>query len=442
MTTGTLPHRAPVRTAPARFTLVDKYLLWLCLALLGYALDGRGFAYFFMGEMALVAGGLLLVNTRGWTVVFQSPQLLLLLPFWGWGLARTIPYLQTYRVDAVRDAMLWGYSAIAVIVAGLVITYPRQLLVLLHRYRRFAYIFLAIIPFVFAAFRALGRGAPVWPVLGVPIIHEKEGDIMVHLAGIFAFWIAGLDGKVRPLWIVLLTANAAVIGVVDRAGMLAFLAVFFVCGVCRPRHPIIWRICAAAAFVVFVLWVTDIHIPMVKGREISFNQIVTNVGSMTRDTGSEGLDSTKEWRVDWWRKIRHYTIYGPYRWTGKGFGVNLAEDDGFQVLQDNSLRAPHNAHMDFLAREGVTGVIIWAVLQLAWGLAVGAGYLKSRIKDDARWQAVFLFLFCSWMAFVINSSFDVYLEGPMGAMWFWTVFGVGAAAVHLYKRRPEILYVT
>jgi len=30
------------------------------------------------------------------------------------------------------------------------------------------------------------------------------------------------------------------------------------------------------------------------------------------------------WRVNWWHTIEQYTIHGPYRWTGKGFGVNLA----------------------------------------------------------------------------------------------------------------------
>src|SRR6185312_11527855 len=134
-----------------------------------------------------------------------------------------------------------------------------------------------------------------------------------------------------------------------------------------------------------------------------------------------------------------YTIHGRYRWTGKGFGVNLAEDDGYQVLQDNSLRAPHNAHMDILAREGVPGVAIWVVLQLVWIGGVVIEYVKARMTNDTRWQSVFLFLICYWMAFMINASFDVYLEGPMGAVWFWMTFGVGAAAIHLHRRRPEVL---
>jgi len=162
---------------------------------------------------------------------------------------------------------------------------------------------------------------------------------------------------------------------------------------------------------------------------------------MASDSGADGLDSTKEWRMNWWRDIVNYTVYGRYRWTGKGFGVNLAEDDNYQVLRDNSLRAPHNAHMDILAREGVTGVIIWVALQLAYIAGLVLEYTRAKMNRDSRWQAVFLFLICYWLAFIINASFDVYFEGPMGAVWFWVVFGFGAAAIQLHKRRPEILYV-
>lgn len=32
---------------------------------------------------------------------------------------------------------------------------------------------------------------------------------------------------------------------------------------------------------------------------------------------------------------------------------------------------------------------------------------------------------------LINLSFDVYLEGPVGGMWFWTVIGLGVAAMRV-----------
>jgi hypothetical protein len=38
-----------------------------------------------------------------------------------------------------------------------------------------------------------------------------------------------------------------------------------------------------------------------------------------------------------------------------------------------------------------------------------------------------------------NASFDVFIEGPMGGIWLWTIYGVGLAAVWAYGHHPEIL---
>ena len=43
-----------------------------------------------------------------------------------------------------------------------------------------------------------------------------------------------------------------------------------------------------------------------------------------------------------------------------------------------------------------------------------------------------------WGAFMANASFDVFIEGPMGGIWLWTVFGAGLAAVWTYRRHPEL----
>jgi hypothetical protein len=52
---------------------------------------------------------------------------------------------------------------------------------------------------------------------------------------------------------------------------------------------------------------------------------------------------------------------------------------------------------------------------------------------------LFLFLFAYYMAFLINASFDVYLEGPMGGIWFWSIYGTGVGALWVYRNRPEVL---
>ena len=38
-----------------------------------------------------------------------------------------------------------------------------------------------------------------------------------------------------------------------------------------------------------------------------------------------------------------------------------------------------------------------------------------------------------------NASFDVFIEGPMGGIWFWTIYGIGLAAMWCFKYRPYVL---
>ena len=72
------------------------------------------------------------------------------------------------------------------------------------------------------------------------------------------------------------------------------------------------------------------------------------------------LDATKEWRTDWWHDIANYTLHGDYFWGGKGYGINLADDDGYQVGDETLHPATQRAHDD-LARSGVVGIAAMGV---------------------------------------------------------------------------------
>jgi hypothetical protein len=47
-----------------------------------------------------------------------------------------------------------------------------------------------------------------------------------------------------------------------------------------------------------------------------------------------------------------------------------------------------------------------------------------------------LWILAYWIAILVNGTFDVYLEGPPGGIWFWCVFGFGIAAVQVQRRLP------
>jgi O-antigen ligase len=180
------------------------------------------------------------------------------------------------------------------------------------------------------------------------------------------------------------------------------------------------------------------RIDLGSGREISVGQLVDNVTSVFSDAQNEGLQGTKEFRLKWWATIVDYTVGGPYFWTGKGYGINLADADGFQPTADHSLRAPHNTHVEILARSGVPGLVLWVLLQAIYGLSLLRAANRARQRGDMAWVPVLGLIFIYWLAALVNASFDPYLQGPQGGIWFWAMFGVGLAAMRMADQREAL----
>jgi O-antigen ligase len=195
-------------------------------------------------------------------------------------------------------------------------------------------------------------------------------------------------------------------------------------------------------FIVLIGLVTVVYVdPVVDlgvNRKVSVGQVIDNVTSVVSKTEDPALEGTKAYRLSWWGKIIDYTVRGPYFWTGKGFGVNLADDDGFQLFADHSLRAPHNGHVEILARMGVPGLGLWVGLNLAWAAAVLAAVRRARAAGSGSSAAVLIWLLVYWAAMMVNASFDPYLQGPQGGIWFWAVIGAGLVAVDAVRRLPDL----
>jgi hypothetical protein len=170
-------------------------------------------------------------------------------------------------------------------------------------------------------------------------------------------------------------------------------------------------------------------------RSLSTQQIVDNVVSIVGQ-GGEQTESTKTWRIEWWNIILANTVYGPNFWTGRGFGLNLADADGFQEGDRPglpALRSPHSVHMTMLARAGVPGVALWFGLLTSWFAMMTHAMLTARYRGQTEWAGLFLFAGCYAASFVINASFDVALEGPMQGIWFWCLVGFGIGTTMIYR---------
>lgn len=437
-----------VFSCAARFRtrLPQLFLGLLGLLLLGYAFLGRGFAYLgapplYVGEMTLGVGLLSLLLAGGLTRVFRSPLAWLLVAFMALGAAATLPYVGRYGLNAFRDAAVWGYGMFALLVAAFLLK-GGWLQRALGFYGRVLPWFLAWTPAAVVIYRLALGVIPKLSGGSVPLISPKGGDIAVHLAGALAFLVLGLHGlSPRPerrvsrrewfWWVFWLLACLSIS--TGRAAILAIASVTLLLLVLRPLSR--W---GKVLFLVVLFGVafiaSDIEINLGRARSVSAEDLVLTVQSIFGETGESTYDGSRNWRIRWWTDILNYTVFGDYFWTGKGYGINLADADGYQVTSDHSLRSPHNSHLTFLARGGVPGALAWLILQCTFALLLVRAYVRARRSGQEDWAKVDLWVLCYWLAFMVNGAFDVFLEGPQGGIWFWSVFGFGVAALEQQRR--------
>jgi len=443
---GQAPASAPAGAGVRRRTAGDYYLALLGAVILGYAVAGRGFAYVgvppvYVGEAALVLG-LLVVAWEGSAMrAMSAPALAALAALAAWTAYRTVPYLDVYGLDAPRDAMVVGYGLYAVVVAGLLLARPERLVAAVRAYRTIAVVVLAVAWVVYLVVRQAPDLLPTWPwSIDTHAIEIKPGDLLVHLAAITAFLVLGFR-KARPVWLVLLVLGVGIGMVGNRGGMVGYGVAMTALVVMKPPTARFRRLAAAVVLVMaLALLAGTSGIRTNEGsRVFGVEQIVENVRSIAGTSDSQPLTTTAEWRLQWWSRIAGYTFGGPHFRDGKGFGINLATDDGFRVDQEQTLRSPHNVFMALLARGGVPALALWLLLQACWFGAVARAWLAARRAGQVRWMGVLAICVVYCTAALVNASFDVHLEGPMGAIPYWTFFGAGLAAARLRVSHPDLL---
>jgi hypothetical protein len=455
------------------------FAIYLVFLLTGYALLDKAFAYIGIGFIYVSEIGLLvgvLVFFIAWIQgnldlkFLKQISIAILAAFLIWSLARTLPYIHQYKLFAIRDALLWGYAAFAFFI--LLLIRPEWLERFFKWYGYAIPFFLVwwLLAFFLNWFTNI-KWNPFNPAF--PIFQLKTGDVAVHLSGMAAYMLLNIGertGIKRAAWIMWLIwliwwMDWLVYGVSSRAAMLGPLLILFILLLLTLRPIKKWGAPIITGIImVALLFLSNVHLKIpdpTRKVEISSNQIVINFASLLGSSGNNLLKplsiasipvtptnpsnqdiptgteinepsilrtETIGWRLDWWKKIVGYTVTGPFFWSGKGYGINLADDDGFQVMPDHSLRSPHNVFMTILARSGIPGLVLWC----AFIMSVIYLLLKNALKKDQSNKKVYaIWLLVYILASLFNGSFDVYLEGPMGGIWFWSLIGM----VFLYTLR-------
>lgn len=415
------------------------YLVSVGVLLVGYALFDRGFAYFgypplFIGEIFIGFSFFILLAGGYSQRVFNSPIVWILLIFMAWGAVRTVPFITDYGMNALRDAVLWGYGLYALFVAAALLR-CRDLVQVPRWFSAWFPYFLVLSPIFFLITQKFQYISPTMPGGGAHIINMKPGDMNVHLAGIGAFLALGLhrqflkagkklsQAKEFGLWAIW-AMDVIAAGSRNRGGLMSVLMACLLIFIFKPASRLN-RIILPLLIVVLVAVAFDLKVPIQGGRSVSVQQIVSNVQSVFVRSDKTVLRETNSWRIQWWTRITDETFNGEYFLAGRGYGVSLATVHGFDDGTGN--RSPHNGHLTILARSGVPGFILWIVLISSVFLFLLQGYFRMRALGHDAYANLNLWLMAYGLAFLVNSSFDVYLEGPQGGIWFWCIVGFAVA---------------
>lgn len=408
-----------------------------------YAVGGRFTAYIgipplYIGEVALFSGLVTLAfGLRGQRArrIFKNSSSMLLVLFMLLGVFRTIPYVGTYGVVAFRDAVVWIYGVFAFIMGALLLRRESYFGAVLILFRRFSKFYLVIAPLLWFYIVFVEWRAPKF----LPGKAPRYEEVLLWLAAITALVFSKVF-DFSPVWLVLLCVDVVLFMPTNRAGLVAYLCVVLLCWIANPVSRKFWLLAGSAVLTIVILAVLNVHISYGR-RELSVAQLTTDVVSIF-DSQSQASDeqNTKKWRLNWWTKIIDYTFFGEYFWTGKGFGINLATDDHFQLdPRFQSMRSPHSGHMGILGREGVPGFALWVALNLTWLFAVARRLLHAKLRGRKNWSGLMLVVISFWLASIIIISFGVELEGPMVGIPFWCTYGIGLAIIYTYHRRPYVL---
>jgi hypothetical protein len=397
----------------------NLYLRAYLLVMTLYVFLNKGVAYTYLVEALWLFGILLLLMHRKKVELIWNKTTKLILFFIAISCIYILRGFAKYdMIDLIRDSFIFQYGWFVFILFLFKDKIEQVWETLFFIYKWFP--FVALLNFILQYFVPFFE--TVTPFGGIPILLYKNGDMGVQL--LISTLLLLYTFEKKPLkWRVLLSLVIAldflILASYSRSGIVAFLSSMLCFIYFNKDIQLQSRVRLLLKYLpVILLIVTPIYINIkvtenFQGRSVGFEQIKNNFSSIIGGTTDATSEDNVVWRLVWWAKILDYSFSAPNFFIGKGLGMSLATDDDIITLDEN-LRSPHNFHLNIMARFGVLIFLIWTyfLIQL----------LRPLFKKQL--QGKRLLIGCILLAFLINASFDVFLEGPMGSFPFWTWVGL------------------
>lgn len=265
---------------------------------------------------------------------------------------------------------------------------------------------------------------------GAPLIYFK-GDIAATYLVIGALLIHHWAQGRQRLWAWPVAAGLflSVMASDSRAAQLgALVAVVLLLLARRWRFPALHGGVTALALVVVVALAVFFDNTWARRK---LHGVADRLQSVVDVTGTRTYTSEESffkgdnnrYRLIWWKNVVEATWQENPAF-GLGFGADLAHDFVQEyypdLTEDFGIRSPHNVFITIFGRLGFVGLAVWGMFcACVVGATWRALHRSDRPPDWALWCAVCVIL-CS-------ATFGVVLEGPMGAVVFWTLLGLAGS---------------
>jgi hypothetical protein len=384
-----------------------------------YAFFNKGIAYSYLAEGLLITGAILIfLNRKHFEIHLDKKQIIIIILISLMFIYILFGLIKYNTFNVIRDSLAFQYAWFAIILFyfknernfiwdSFIQIYKWIPFVLFLNFLLFYYVFLNL--------------PPIEIFGGQHILLYKNGDKSLHLLVSSILMILFTEKYTRN-WIilnsVLIFINLLILLAFSRSGSVAYLAGIFCFFFFSKTSIITEGLRKVLKFIPFLLIIvfgvfTAIEIEGdAQGRTISLSQITDNFSSIVSSDIDGSLTDNKVWRLVWWAKLLNESFTLEHFFIGKGLGMSLAGNDLTSV--DENLRSPHNFHLTIIARFGYIIFFIW----LYWLWLLFKPLFTKKLSGKI------LGLTCILLAYIINGSFDVFFEGPMGAFPFWTLFGL------------------
>jgi hypothetical protein len=395
------------------------YIKIYFLVLLLYVFFNKGVAYSYMAEILLVTGVFILfINRKQFEIGIERKQIIvgffILISF----LYIILGVFQYPILNVLRDSLAFQYAWFALIIYFLKneYNYIWQKILQIYKWAPLV-IFLNFILFYFV-FLYL---PPINIFGNQNIIIYKNGDKSVHLL-ISTIIMFLYTNQYSRKWLVantiLIVINFLILLAFTRSGSVAYILALFSFFFFSKEKILNESIRKLLKFIPIIMVIgmglfvaIDIQ-GDAQGRTISLTQITDNFSSIVSTNIDGNLTENKVWRLIWWAKLVNESFTLQHFFVGKGLGMSLAGNDILNT--DDNLRSPHNFHLTILARFGYFVFIAWII----WLVSLFKPLFTRKLAGKT------LAIISILLAFIINGSFDVFFEGPMGAFPFWTFVGL------------------